>query len=462
MQGIRFIVTTVRMLAACIASALLALPSAVAAQAASTATRTGAAAFGDWRSDAPGVRRLITPADLPPPLATPSRSNGVSIVRRPAQANLKAPPGFSVRQFAASGLTQPRTLRIAPNGDIFVAEMSAGRIRILRPNAARNGAKRTEIFASGLNYPFGIAFYPNGDDPQWVYVANMDSVVRFPYRTGDTKPRGRAQTIVPSLPAGGHATRDIAFSKDGATMFVSVGSSTNVAEHKQKPPDLQKWIAEHALGAMWDDEYERADVLAFDPDGNNRHIYATGIRNCVGLAVDPTSGELWCSTNERDLLGDDLVPDYLTRVREGHFYGWPWYYIGNNEDPRQKGMRPDLKDKVTVPDVLLQAHSASLGIAFYTGDQFPAGYKGSLFAAEHGSWNRSKRTGYKIIRAIMKDGQPTGEYEDFITGFVVNDASAWGRPVGIAQMRDGSLLFCEDGNNTIWRVTYSRRRAGAE
>ncbi|MGZ5804970.1 MAG: PQQ-dependent sugar dehydrogenase, partial [Xanthobacteraceae bacterium] len=255
---------------------------------------------------------------------------------------------------------------------------------------------------------------------------------------------------------------DIAFSKDGSTMYVSVGSGSNDGENIEKPDSLQKWVAEHPLGAAWGEEYERAAVLAFDPQGNKRRIFATGIRNCVGLAVDPAAGDLWCSTNERDLLGDDLVPDYLTRVRDGHFYGWPWYYIGSNEDPRHKGDRPDLKDKVTVPDILLQAHSASLGMAFYTGDQFPAAYKGSIFAAEHGSWNRSKRTGYKIIRGLIKDGKPTGEYEDFVTGFVVSDSSAWGRPVGITQMKDGSLLFCEDGNSTIWRVTYGERRSSAE
>ncbi|MGZ3410692.1 MAG: PQQ-dependent sugar dehydrogenase [Xanthobacteraceae bacterium] len=438
------------------------LPNLVQAQDTS-ATRTGAAAFGDWRSDAPGVRRLITPADLPPPLATPSRSNGVSVVRRPADAQLKVPAGFTIKQFAVSGVSQPRTLRVAPNGDIFVVEMFAGRVRVLRPNASGDGAALNEVFASGLNYPFGVAFYPNGDNPQWVYVSNLDSVVRFPYLSGDTKARGRAETIVKSLPArGGHTTRDMAFSKDGSTMYISVGSGSNDGENIEKPDSLQKWVAEHPLGAAWGEEYERAAVLAFDPQGNKRRIFATGIRNCVGLAVDPAAGDLWCSTNERDLLGDDLVPDYLTRVRDGHFYGWPWYYIGSNEDPRHKGDRPDLKDKVTVPDILLQAHSASLGMAFYTGDQFPAAYKGSIFAAEHGSWNRSKRTGYKIIRGLIKDGKPTGEYEDFVTGFVVSDSSAWGRPVGITQMKDGSLLFCEDGNSTIWRVTYGERRSSAE
>jgi glucose/arabinose dehydrogenase len=419
---------------------------------------TGAAAFNDYQSDAPGVRRLITPADLPPPEQDRVHVNHVSIVRPPANAQLKVPPGFRIRPFAtAGGLEKPRTLRVAPNGDIFVAEMSAGRVRVLRPNKRGDGTARNTVYASGLHNPFGIAFYPNGDNPQWVYVANIDSVVRFPYRAGDTKARGVPETIVKSLPEGGHATRDIAFSKDGATMYVSVGSETNDAEGHKKPEDFETWAPDHALGAMWGSEYERAAVLAFDPQGNNRRIFATGIRNCVGLAIEPATGDPWCSTNERDALGDDLVPDYLTRVREGHFYGWPWYYIGANEDPRHKGERPDLKDKITIPDVLLQAHSASLGMMFYTGTQFPPEYRGSIFAAEHGSWNRAKRTGHKVIRAIFKDGKPTGAYEDFVTGFVATNSTVWGRPVGITQMKDGSLLFCEDGNSTVWRVTYGRR-----
>jgi hypothetical protein len=220
------------------------------------------------------------------------------------------------------------------------------------------------------------------------------------------------------------------------------------------PAALRQWEQDKPPGAAWDFETDRADVLVFNPQGQGRRVFATGIRNCVGLAVNPTTGDLWCSTNERDDLGDNLVPDYLTRVREGGFYGWPWYYIGTHEDPRHAGERPDLRDKITVPDVLIQAHSASLQMTFYSGSQFPADYQGNAFAAEHGSWNRAKRTGYKIIRAIVKDGVPTGEYEDFVVGFVIDDASVWGRPVGVAQAKDGALLFSEDGNGTIWRVSY--------
>ena len=441
--------------AGALVTALLTMPHAFA----QNKVLTGAAAFSDWRSDAPGVRRHLKATELPQPFATPSQSNGVSVVKKPARAQLKVPPGFSVKQFA-SGLNRPRIIRVAPNGDIFVAETSAGRVRVLRPTPNGDGNGRNEVFASGLGRPFGIAFYPSGNDPQWVYVANTESVVRFPYRSGDLNARGDAETIVASLPSvAGHSTRDIAFSKDGNTMFISVGSVSNVAEGLEKPDEatLQKWIVEKPLGAVWGSEYERAAVLAFDPQGKNRRIFATGIRNCVGLAVDPAAGGVWCSTNERDLLGDDLVPDYITRVRDGGFYGWPWYYLGGNEDPRHKNGRPDLKDKVTVPDILIQAHSASLGMMFYTGDQFPPEYKGSIFAAEHGSWNRAKRTGHKIIRGIIKNGVPTGEYEDFVTGFVLDDMSVWGRPVGVVQAKDGSLIFSEDGNGTIWRVSRTSR-----
>jgi glucose/arabinose dehydrogenase len=421
---------------------------------------TGSAAYGDWRRDEPGLRRLITPRDLPAPFASRSATNFGSIAKRPANARLKAPPGFAVRLFA-SGLAEPRSLRTAPNGDIFVAETDAGRIRVLRPDERNEAPKQNEVFASGLRGPFGIAFYPAGDNPEWVYVANTDSVIRFSYRSGDMRARGRPETLA-SIPGGrGHSTRDIAFSADGTKMFVSVGSASNDAEGMRRlsAEEIQRHEAEHGTGSMWGSETDRADVLVLDPQGKNRRVFATGIRNCVGLAVQPGSGDLWCSTNERDALGDDLPPDYITRVRDGGFYGWPWYYIGENEDPRHKGVRPDLKGKIMVPEVLIQPHSASMNLTFYQGSQFPAEYQGSAFAAEHGSWNRAKRTGYKVIRVIMRDGAPTGEYEDFVIGFITGDNNLWGRPVGITVARDGSLLICEDGNSTIWRVSYAGKPA---
>jgi glucose/arabinose dehydrogenase len=432
-------------------------PSQIAAQGAAQATDLlqGRAAFTDWSADRPGLRRHIRPSDLPPADLRASFANGVQIVRRPANQRPAVPPGFEISLFA-EGLDEPRLIRAAPNGDIFVAESFAGRVRVLRPSNA--GRPRNELFASGLTGPFGIAFYPPGPNPEWVYVANTNSVVRFAYRNGDLTARGEPQTIVPTLPSGGHSTRDVAFSPDGSKMFVSVGSGSNAGERMGKldPEALSAWISQHPLGASWGNETDRADVLVFDPDGRDRRIYATGIRNCVGLAIGPNGG-LWCSTNERDSIGDNVPPDYITRVREGAFYGWPWYYIGGNEDPRHKAERPDLKDRVTAPDVLLEAHSASLGLAFYNGTQFPPQYRGSLFAAEHGSWNRSKRTGSKVIRVIMRDGEPTGEYEDFATGFVVNDASAWGRPVGVTVTPDGALYVSDDAGGTIWRITGTAR-----
>jgi glucose/arabinose dehydrogenase len=414
----------------------------------------GTAAFGDWRGDKPGIVRLIRPGDLPRPGATPSSANTSHVVPRPADAIPQVPAGFKVELFA-SGLRGPRQMRVAPNGDIFVAETRAGRIRVLRAIDGAAKPSADEIYASALNGPFGIAFFPSGNNPQWVYVANIDRVVRFRYTTGDLKAVGRPETVVAELPRGyGHSTRNIVFSNDDKRMLVSVGSAGNDGEGMGSPPGgLQSWTSGHPLGASWGSETDRADVLAFDPDGKNPRVFATGIRNCVGLAVHPTTGDVYCSTNERDGMGDNLVPDYVTRVREGAFYGWPWFYIGQNEDPHHAGARPDLKGKVTVPDVLIQAHSASLGLTFYNANAFPPEYRGDAFAAEHGSWNRSKRTGYKVIRIRIKDGVPTGEYEDFVTGFVLNDSEVWGRPVGVAVAHDGALLMSEDGNGTIWRIT---------
>jgi glucose/arabinose dehydrogenase/cytochrome c2 len=420
------------------------------------ATPSAQASPGDYRGDAPGVRRRISVAQLPPPYATPSARNGPNVVDPPPGARPAAPAGFTV-EVVAKDLKNPRLIRFAPNGDLFVAESGAGQVLILRAEPGVATPQRTEVFAAGLDRPFGIAFFPPGPDPHWVYVANVNSIVRFPYKNGDLRARGSPQTVVSALTqgSGGHSTRDIAFSNDGARMFVSVGSASNVGE--QMPArfadEISEWEALHGLGAAWDEEQNRADVLVFDPDGSSGRVFATGIRNCVGLAVNPATGDLWCSTNERDGLGDDLVPDYLTRVREGAFYGWPWFYLGDHEDPRLANERTDLAGKVTVPDVLLQAHSAPLEMTFYYGSMFPAPYRGNAFACLHGSWNRGSRTGPKVIRILFDKGIPTGEYEDFVTGFVLNDANVWARPVGVAVARDGSLWLSEDGNGTIWRVS---------
>jgi glucose/arabinose dehydrogenase len=351
---------------------------------------------------------------------------------------------------------------MAPNGDLFVAESSSNRIRVLRAKDGAATPETQQIFAKGLDRPFGIAFYPPGPEPRFVYVGNVNSIVRIPYRNGDLTARGPAETLVGKLAetTGGHWTRDLAFSADGTRLFVSVGSGSNVAEGlpTKSAADIQVFELAHGRGATWGDEVWRADVLVTDPEGKNLRPFATGIRNCVGLALQSRTGDLWCSTNERDGLGDDLVPDYVTRVGEGQFFGWPWFYLGANPDPRHAGERADLRSQIALPDVLIAPHSASLQMAFYGGQMFPPDYRDSAFVALHGSWNRSRRTGYKVVRVLLHEGAPTGEYEDFMTGFVVDGSHVWGRPVGVAVARDGALFVSEDGNGTIWRVSYDQPR----
>jgi glucose/arabinose dehydrogenase len=350
-------------------------------------------------------------------------------------------------------------LRVAPNGDVFVAASDAGKILVYRLTPGSATPAQSGVFASGLNEPYGMAFYPAGANPQWLYIANTDGVVRMPYHSGDLKASAAAQTLVEHLPTGHHWTRDIVFAPDGQHFYVSVGSGSNVAQQMGATPrgqgGLGAWVRDQPLGATWGDEARRADILVFDPLGHNERIFATGLRNPSGLTIDPATGGLWTVVNERDELGDNLPFDYATHVTEGAFYGWPWYYIGGHEDPRHLGERPDLQARVTLPDVLFQAHSAPLQIVFYQGDNFPAEYRGDAFVALHGSWNRARRTGYKIVRLLFdKNGKPTGAYEDFMTGFVAGDNAVWGRPVGVAIAQDGALLVCEDGNGTIWRVAH--------
>jgi glucose/arabinose dehydrogenase len=397
------------------------------------------AALGDWSTDAPGVRRLITVADLPQPYATPSSDNTAHVVPRPTKAWPKAPEGFAV-DLLADQLDNPRKITTAPNGDLFVAESGPGRVKILRLGPDGKVAK-TSIFADHLRQPFGIAFYPPGPNPRSVYVANTDSVVRYPYQNGDLQAGGPEAMIVPDIPGGGrlhgggHWTRDLLFTADGKKMFVSVGSHSN--------------LEEDGLGK------NRADILQYNPDGSGFRIYAWGIRNAVGLALEPQTGQLWGSVNERDGLGDDVPPDYITHIQEDGFYGWPWYYIGNHQDPHHAGKHPELAEKCIVPDVLIQSHSASLCMVFYTGTQFPARYKGWAFAAEHGSWNRARRTGYKVIAVPIQNGKALGEYDDFLTGFVTESGEVWGRPVGVTVDGQGALVVVDDGSNSIWRVRYT-------
>ncbi len=398
---------------------------------------TGASAFSTIATEKPGLFRKITVADLPAPYATPSAANQSHIVPRPANASLQVPPGFQVQLFA-TGFEQPRELRTAPNGDIFVADSRAGQVKVLH-GMKEGKPESVTVFASGFDRPFGMAFYPPGSDPQYLYVGNTNSVVRFPYRSGDLKARGPAEVVVKTLPSGGgHWTRDIVFTRDARKMLVSVGSRSNVDDADNNPGEVN-----------------RADVLEFNPDGTGLRVFASGIRNCVGEAIQPETGDLWCSTNERDALGDNVPPDYITHVQDGGFYGWPWYYTGGHQDPRHQGKHPELRDKVIVPDVLLNPHNASLEIVFYEGQQFPPEYKGQIFAAEHGSWNRATRTGYEVIRVQVDHGKATGAYEDFVTGFATPDGQVWARPVGVTVANDGALLVSDDGSNSIWRVSYS-------
>jgi glucose/arabinose dehydrogenase/cytochrome c2 len=420
----------------------------------------------EWKKDAPGVVHKVDVANLPAPYATSSANNFPRLVEKPAGAELKLPEGFEVDVFA-TGLQAPRAMVIAPNGDVFLAETQSGRIKVLRPSADGSRAQEITIFAQGLLQPLGIAFQP-AENPEWVYIAETNRVVRYPYKNGDTVASTVPEVIIPQLSpvGGGHYTRDIAFSPDGESMFVSVGSQSNVAEGLMEPKsaaEIQAWDAQHGLGATWGQEENRAMVRVYEVGSSDTagETYATGIRNCVGLTVQPANGELWCTTNERDMLGDDLVPDYSTRVKEGGFYGWPWYYMGKYEDPRHAGARPDLAGKAIVPDVPYTAHSASVDLEFYPenpsgSSAFPAEYAGEGFAVLHGSWNRGHRTGHKIVRLPMNDGVPTGEYIDFMTGFITEDGNSWGRPVAIVVAQDGSLLLSDDGANIVYRISYTK------
>lgn len=396
------------------------------------------APFTDYRFEKPGVTRKITLADLPAPFATASAGNGPKVVPRPENAWPQVLPGFKVEQYF-TGLDDPRLIRTSPNGDFFVAESKPGDIKVFRGITDDGKAEQMSVFATGLKRVFGINFYPPGPNPQWIYVGNTDSVVRFPYQNGDLKARGLAQRLIDLPGEKSHWTRDIQFSPDGKRMWVSVGSASNVDDPDTTPA-----------------EKNRADILEFNPDGSGMRVYAYGIRNAVGLAVNPKTGQLWCSVNERDGLGDNLVPDYITHVEEGGFYGWPWWYMGGHQDPRHPGTHPELKDKVITPDVILQPHNASLEMTFYDGKQFPAEYQGDIFASEHGSWNKSTRAGYELIRVpLHQTGHAGGEYEDFMTGFVVDNRHVWGRPVGVAVAPDGSLLVTDDASGSIWRVSYT-------
>lgn len=377
----------------------------------------------------------LDPNKLPKPFESKSTAKPSKVVPQPADAVLHLPEGFKISIFAEGDFRYPRWMALAPNGDIFVADSRANSVVVLRDSNKDGKAEERFIFSDKLEQPFGMAFWKD-----YFYVANTNGIVRFKYRPGQTKAESEPEKVV-ELTRGGynqHWTRNVLFSPDGKKMYVSIGSESN-AEIESDP--------------------RRAAVSVYDPDGSNHRIFASGLRNPIGLAFNPANGELWTAVNERDGLGDDLVPDYVTSVKDGAFYGFPFAYIGQNEEPRRKGENPELVKKTIVPDVLLTSHSAALGITFYTGKMFPKEYSGDAFVALHGSWNRAKLTGYKIIRVRFKNGKLVGnQYEDFLTGWLPNEDSneVWGRPVGLLVNSDGSLLIADDGGKKIWRVSYGK------
>ena len=462
---------------------------------AQTPPTTGQAAFADYSQQLPGAHRKITVSDLPAPRPEESVANQPHLVPRPADAWPIAPPGFKVTLYAggdapplqredktehmaAAGGTfrEPRLIRTAPNGDLFLADSGAGSLFVLSGVRADGKAAHIDQFATGLDHPFGIAFYPAAN-PRFLYVGNATTIQRFAYKSGDRHATGPAETVIPDIPGyaqlagGGHWTRDVVFSQDGQHLLVSVGSGSNVDDPDTHPK-----------------EFHRADILEYTPEGKFVKVYASGIRNCVGEAINPTTGQLWCSTNERDALGNNLVPDYITSIKEDGFYGWPWYYMGGHQDPRlpqpcSNGTGPnpnqfqqplsadqaanctrvDLSARVITPDVLVQPHMASLELTFYPTlpcagicpSHFPQAFDGDGFAAEHGSWNRARRGGYEVIRVPMHNGHADGSYEDFLTGFVTKDGQVWGRPVGVTIAQDGSLFVTDDGTRSVWHVAYT-------
>jgi glucose/arabinose dehydrogenase len=397
-------------------------------------------------------------SELPPPYATPSAVKFSTVIGWPEGRTPTAARGFRVTRFA-SGLSNPRWLHVLPNGDVLVAESmtappkdlspeqvaglersksvgpSANRITLLR-DADHDGTPEVQsVFLSNLRQPFGMAHLDGT-----LYVANTDSLMRYSYTAGHTRLDTRGDKIL-DLPAGGynnHWTRNVVVRPDGGKLYVSIGSATNVDEEGIDAKDER-----------------RAAILEVNPDGTGMRVYASGLRNPNGMDFVPGTSDLWTVVNERDGLGDDLVPDYLTRVRDGGFYGWPYAYFGRNEDPRQKGKRPDLVAKATVPDYPLGAHTASLGLVFYNHDAFPERYRNGAFIAQRGSWNRSRFNGYRVVFVPFSNGRPAGRMEDVLTGFIADEgrSEVYGRPVGLAILPDGSLLVADDGGGTIWRVT---------
>ncbi len=375
------------------------------------------------------------PGKLPAPYHTESARRPSKQVPMPAGAKLTVPKGFKLNIFAEGDFKVPRWMALAPNGDVFLSDSGANSVIVLRDKNKDGVAEERFVFSNKLSQPFGMAFHK-----EWFYVANTDSIVRFKYKPGQTVAEGDPERLVELTPGGynQHWTRNLLFSPDGTKLFVSIGSASNVSVEADP---------------------RRAAISVYDPDGKNHRIYAGGLRNPIGLAWNPKTGELWTAVNERDGLGDDLVPDYATSVKEGGFYGWPYSYLGQNEDPRRKGESPELVKKSIVPDVIFQSHVAALGIQFYTGKMFPKDYQGDAFVAFHGSWNRAKLSGYKIVRIKFNNGKlVANSYQDFVSGWLPDENSneVWGRPVGLLVAADGSLLITDDGGDKIWRVSYGK------
>jgi glucose/arabinose dehydrogenase len=399
-----------------------------------------------------------TPPQLPAPDLSASKTKFSKVIGWPEGKTPIAPAGFTVTKFAGN-IKNPRNIYVAPNGDILAVLSNSERTKKEQAENERSGKAQSEqggesantivlfrdkdhdgkpelqtAFLSGLNQPYGVLIIGNT-----LYVGNTDGVYTYSYKTGDTKITGTGKKIV-DLPAGGynnHWTRNLIASPDNSRIYISVGSGSNAAEH----------------GVA--NEVRRADILEIKPDGSGEIVYASGLRNPSGLAWAPSTNVLWTAVNERDGLGDNLVPDYVTGVKKGGFYGWPYSYFGQNEDPRLAGQAPDLVKKAIVPDIAVGAHTASLGLAFYKDNKFPAKYQGGMFIGQHGSWNRSELSGYKVAFIPFKNGKQTGAQEDFLTGFIADDekSEVYGRPVGVAVTTDGAMLVADDVSNTIWRIS---------
>ncbi len=379
-----------------------------------------------------GQSNQVSPAQLPPPYATPAVANPPRVVRRAPDQLPQVPPGFHAALFAG-GLSHARWLAVAQNGNVFLAEPDAGKVTLLRDERGEGKASLVTTFAQGFDRPHGMAFHGG-----YLYVADVRRVWRIPYRDGDSKAAGPPEPVTAPGAIGtgsGHWTRNIVFSPDGARFFVTVGSADNIGE----------------------DPLPRASIQEFNADGSGQRTYASGLRNAVGIEFRPGTGELFVVVNERDGMGDELPPDYLTHLVEGGFYGWPYAYLGRHPQPGYGDKRPDLVARTIAPDLLIRTHSAPLGLAFYTGSQFPARYRGGAFVALHGSWNAARPRGYEVVHVPFKDGRPTGAYENFAAGFWfagTERAEVWGRPVGLAIAKDGSLLIADDMSQSVWRVSY--------